>query len=115
MKRNKQKFLKNLAIQTINKINGKLYKQNESITDTGIFSSYNQRANRVYSHFCWKCKDRLITRKMGVGYGLYCRKCHRFRKFKTAAPKERRGGGLYRTDVRKSGALKRKVMLGEEV
>jgi len=65
---------------------------------------------------CWKCGSRLVVR----GRGLYCNRCHRFRKFlvKTVVQWQRRGGGQEvwsRVDVKESGRQRRKVMLRERV
>jgi hypothetical protein len=66
-----------------------------------------------YPKVCWKCKTELRLKKMiGGEYGLYCPKCTRYRRY-PVVPQEVRGVGWSIVDVRRSGALKRKVYLGE--
>jgi len=77
----------------------------------GIFN--NNINDRHFPKCCWKCKTSLIVRRLWDGqHGLYCVRCCRFRKLRV----DLKGVSLWsRVDVRRSGKLKRKVFLDEEL
>jgi predicted nucleic acid-binding Zn ribbon protein len=88
------------------------------IDRTFFYNRTTEQEELLNKLFCWKCKTKLVKRRMNgvgvhsyTGWGLYCERCRRFREFNVEAPVERRGVGFCRTDVRRSGALKRKVEL----
>ena len=92
--------------------NAKGYKDRKQHTPNRLL--INNKTKQAFNPtFCWRCKARLVYRKLWDGdYGLYCKTCSRFRKFRV----ETRGGGQWcRTDVRRSGKYKRKVLLGEDI
>jgi len=93
--------------------NAKDYKDRNQHSSHRLLNNNKTKQSFSYPKFCWKCKARLVYRKLWDGdYGLYCKSCSRFRKFRV----ETRGGGQWcRTDVRRSGKYKRKVLLGEVV
>ena len=100
---------RNHVISFSDETNAKCYKDRSQHTSNRLL--INNKTKQAFPWRCWKCKTVLSLRLMkNKKNGLYCKKCSRFRKFRV----EMRGGGPWsRTDVRRSGALKRKVLLGE--
>jgi len=92
----------------------KPYISTEQHNDHTLFNNNNINTHFNHDRFCWRCHTLLRRRKLKDSqYGLYCSKCCRFRRLKI--PKEMRGVGLCRVDVRRSGKFHRRVMLDEEL